>query len=910
MRRLFPAFFALTLAVLWGGAAGAQITLVPGPPFLVSVKPKYIAAADFNRDGFKDAAVSNQTSGKVTVMFGGPDGAFQSLVDFPIGRILRGIAAGDLNNDHNPDIVTVSFLDNVVLIASGNGDGTFNRPAQFKVGLRPVDVAIGNFDGQKGLDIATADQTINKVTVLLNKGGNLGFTPLGDIDVGGKKPKTIKTADLNADGFDDILTINTGARAADNVTVLLNSGVGSFLFPTNFTVGAGASDMAIADLDNDRVPDMAVLNAGTFQSPANTFSISILINQTETVNGRPVGTGFFNVLTPVTITCPATISGILIQCHPNFITSGDYDGDGFVDLAVSFFTRPLAGGSLSTPGLIETFAGHGDGSFEFATQVNVGFDPEGLVSGDFTGEGSIDIVDAEYGASSSRIIRSLAPAPRGPGDMCNLGTQCISGFCVDHVCCGNSSCPAGQLCNIPGREGQCTVPAQNGNPCTDGTQCESGFCVDNFCCGSAACPAGEFCNTGQCNPPAPDGIPCSEGNGAQCESSFCVDGVCCSTATCPVDEVCNSPGLEGQCAPAAGFGTPCTDDSQCLSGHCTDHVCCGSDTCGPGEACNVEGQEGACTVRPTRTVTATLTQTPSPTPTPSFTPSPQPQGAPCTSDTQCVSEFCVDGVCCGSRSCPAGQFCNIFGSRGTCSSKKTNGSTCESDFDCGSGYCQPGSPSTCQPPPPPTSTPTPTPKSEGDPCSNAVQCRSDLFCTNGRCCFVAACPAGQACDDTGECALLPTPTPTKMPNSSTCDPDNPDACLSGFCTNNVCCDTDNCFAPDRCDIKGFKGTCSAQLGVGEPCEKNTDCEDGLLCLPDLLTAQLYCTVPPTATPTFFPTFTPTPLPQPTVILSQSGGCSIGGEADAKGTWLLATFPILLGILRFSRERTRRPARRQ
>lgn len=48
-----------------------------------------------------------------------------------------------------------------------------------------------------------------------------------------------------------------------------------------------------------------------------------------------------------------------------------------------------------------------------------------------------------------------------------MNAQCASGFCVDGVCCAESSCPTGQRCNVPGSEGECVVSAACVGDCND-----------------------------------------------------------------------------------------------------------------------------------------------------------------------------------------------------------------------------------------------------------------------------------------------------------------------------------------------------------------------------------------------------------------------------------------------------------
>jgi len=68
----------------------------------------------------------------------------------------------------------------------------------------------------------------------------------------------------------------------------------------------------------------------------------------------------------------------------------------------------------------------------------------------------------------------------------------------------------------------------------------------------------------------------------------------------------------------------------------------------------------------TPTNTPTETQTATSTPTPTDTPLPQDNGARCGGPTQCVSNFCVDGVCCDTACDGPAQGCDEAGQSGTC----------------------------------------------------------------------------------------------------------------------------------------------------------------------------------------------------------------------------------------------------
>jgi hypothetical protein len=739
----------------------------------------------------------------------------------------------------------------------------------------------------------------------LNLGGNRGFQSQPIIPVGRVSAGQVATADFNADLYDDVAVVTSSSRAnagADEVGILLNTGAGSFPErPQYFVVGQRAAALTINDFNNDGAPDIAVLN--TLTGTSNRFSISVLLNITaiRSEDQRVVGTGFFDVPPPFEFSCPATITGIPVGCIPQDITSGDFDADGAIDLAVSVATFSTGASVLVTPGLLLAFAGDGNGTFSFATQVRLGTQPRGLAAGDVTDDGLADVVVTEFTNNSVRIVRSIKPSERLPGQSCRIGTQCLSGNCVDGVCCATVSCPNDMRCNIPGQEGVCAPRGPNGARCGSADHCISNSCVDGFCCAQLSCPAFQYCNTGQCGPPAPNGVPCELGE--HCNSGFCVDGYCCSSPQCPSTQACNIPGFEGQCLERLPEGNPCQSPQQCLSGFCVDGACCRFDSCPLDQSCNVSPFQGVCTDRPPPTPTPTPTATATLTFTPSATPTPQPAGATCTDGTQCTSSFCVNGICCLQSTCPAGQRCDIFGAAGQCSQPNGIDQECRVNTDCASGNCEPGTPPRCRPPHTPTPTRTPTPLPLGSSCSADGDCQS-RFCTDSFCCEQRPCPNGQFCNISGREGQC---SPPKGQQGEQCNPNEFDPCEPGLVCNgeSVCCNTANCPAGQRCDIRGLEGACATPLGTGAQCNKNSDCLQGLECRLDTATNVLRCLPPRTPTPTLIPPLTPTRQAPVVVESSRGGGCSIGGGGGSDAAWLLALVPFLLWVGRAAEAPLRR-----
>src|SRR5262249_34327765 len=150
-----------------------------------------------------------------------------------------------------------------------------------------------------------------------------------------------------------------------------------------------------------------------------------------------------------------------------------------------------------------------------------------------------------------------------------------------------------------------------------------------------------------------------------------------------------------------------------------------------------------------------------------------------------VSGFCVDDTCCGTASCPPNQFCNISTHPGHCNPQEDDGTCCNQDHDCRSNNCaadDPRRPAGCFGAWGPTR--TPTPKQPGDPCNTTPECKAGFECNveeGGLCCEQLHCPEGTSCRVPGSfgfCHLLPTATPTRLPDGARCTQNSPEDCAS------------------------------------------------------------------------------------------------------------------------------------
>ena len=190
-------------------------------------------------------------------------------------------------------------------------------------------------------------------------------------------------ADFDGDGRGDLAM----ATAGGDVFVALNAGgdlaswpwalVGSVPLGLGNEVYAG---MAVADLDGDGLSDLLLY--GDAEAPG-TCGAAVLSS---------LGDGNFAAGASLAIVPPASDDGVF-GCTEAEV--GDYDRDGVLDVAVAYAYQPIDwfNGLL---GAVNVFRGAGEGAFEAPALYTLADDPApyvsfAMASGDFDGDGLLDL---------------------------------------------------------------------------------------------------------------------------------------------------------------------------------------------------------------------------------------------------------------------------------------------------------------------------------------------------------------------------------------------------------------------------------------------------------------------------------------------------------------------------------------
>ena len=358
---------AVVATAALGAATGyTTVTALNSP--LTAASNVQVATGDFNRDGYTDVATIT-SSGSVMVQLGLGGNTFQTAVSYTVrSGSLSSIVAADVNGDGATDLVVWSNGANRVYVLLGNGDGAF--------------------------------QTASGAQVL-----NPGF--------GGSSSNGLAVADMNNDGYPDILVLDNNFNY---INVLLGNGNGTFQAVKHTIIPYNANDFAVGDFNGDGKADVAIdyaqynnevslfpgLGTGFF-SAGITLGLPRAEQTGHPAAGSLRGNGIIDLVVPDSASAHIFVyhgtgsglgaaSSLVINHTPNLVFLADLDHDGNLDMVATYASS------------LGFFHGNGDGTFgaeqDFATGNGVG----NVVSGDFNNDGVLDLITSNTSDGTASVL--------------------------------------------------------------------------------------------------------------------------------------------------------------------------------------------------------------------------------------------------------------------------------------------------------------------------------------------------------------------------------------------------------------------------------------------------------------------------------------------------------------------------
>jgi hypothetical protein len=375
-------------------------TYTEQPLFYTGIDVTRAVAGDFGRDGRLDLAILGNMSEAVFLYEGNGDGTFGPPINPTIrDSFLGGLVTDDFNGDGVLDIAAALLDQDAVAFLPGDGAGSFGAETRSPAGVGPLFLASVDMNGDGRKDLVVSDRnwhfsppmvsTPASVAILLGNGDGTFQTPLSF--TAPESPLAMHVADFDGDGHADVLVANgyEGIQEPD-LSLFLGNGDGTLrpeirlsagavnIFPYGWTAPMG---LASGDLDGDGRRDIVVAMSG-LDTPGGAGAVRVFHGQ---------GGGLFGP--PITVADTVSSAGV---------TVADLDGDGAGEIVVA----DAASYTSINPGGLYVLHNDGASNFTASRLLEAGIGPFDVQVADMTLDGVSDLV-ASNNAGYMAILPGL-----------------------------------------------------------------------------------------------------------------------------------------------------------------------------------------------------------------------------------------------------------------------------------------------------------------------------------------------------------------------------------------------------------------------------------------------------------------------------------------------------------------------
>lgn len=393
-----------TVSIFLGNGNG---TFTLASEAVTGANPSALRVGDFNRDGLADLAVLNRGDKTISILLGNGDGSFRSG-----GRVAlagNSLVVKDFNRDGTDDLATVSG--NTISVVLGNGDGTFASPSSYSGGpfSDSSSLTSGDFNGDGVPDLAVENccdpdiyvARVGRIAVLLGNGDGTFRAPAL---MSASGPISLESADINNDGFDDLVNSYAGCHTpCVGLWLMLSNGDGTFHngpeIPYNHTAYGWPGSLAFGDFDNNGKLDITTILSYSYYNQ----SIGVFLQRTD-------GSAFQQVIT------------FRVGNGPSSITVADFNGDGRPDLAVTNRDSNTVSILLNADHAVVFLSQSGDYPLDYPVwfpnqQVGTTSTPRTVT---LTNTGNIPLLISDITVVGDYLQTNDCDASVGPGSSCTF----------------------------------------------------------------------------------------------------------------------------------------------------------------------------------------------------------------------------------------------------------------------------------------------------------------------------------------------------------------------------------------------------------------------------------------------------------------------------------------------------------
>ncbi len=350
----------------------------------VSGEPSSVAAVDLYGTGKLALVTANYdyfSGNTLTVFTNNGSGVFSTNATILPGPAPNPVNAADVSGDGRQDLVCAydGGYTGMIEIFTNNGNGGFGSNTVVSVGSTPICLAAADINNDGKLDVITGDASDLTVVTQIGFTGWM-YSEISQVD-------SIAVVDAYKNGLPDLVTANlvTSANRGSTLTVFTNTGFGHFGSNATLNVGSAPVFVTTADINGDGWPDLISANDG------GVGTISVLINDThgafaasqtielsdsDSTDGSPTGIAPIDINGETCLAIPGAGRFLLytndgngflssnalltLGNDPYYAVAADVNGDGLEDLICSY---DLSGKQNDGNGTLLVLLNDGNGGF-------------------------------------------------------------------------------------------------------------------------------------------------------------------------------------------------------------------------------------------------------------------------------------------------------------------------------------------------------------------------------------------------------------------------------------------------------------------------------------------------------------------------------------------------------------------
>jgi hypothetical protein len=312
-------------------------------------------------------------------------------------------------------VVTADYAAGTISVFPGAGSGAFGPPRVYQAGAQPGALTLADVNADGFADVILTNESARSISIFPGNGdGALGTRQIISL---GFNPSLVAVGDFTGTGKTDLAVTGTSGTT---LSILQNDGSGHYGRPINTALSSNPTAVTAGDFNRDGHLDLAIANADG--------SVSILLGS---------GNGQFSVLPSV-----APAIGAL-----SAITIGDFNRDGIDDIAVT-----------SSQNKVAVLVGQGNGRFSVHGSYPVGGAPVSVRIADVDGDGVPDLVVLNQGSNTFSVLSGAGDGSFHPAAHYVVGNAPLGLAIGDFYSSGNAD-----VATINSLSKTLSLPSNNGD---------------------------------------------------------------------------------------------------------------------------------------------------------------------------------------------------------------------------------------------------------------------------------------------------------------------------------------------------------------------------------------------------------------------------------------------------------------